>query len=191
MENIPTVKKHVAGLAAQVAALQNTLQPTVHGVSPETLTPMERAEHYALLSYALNSTLFAYLKSTGVDTKSHPIMLELERIKSILAKIKRVQEGGSSATNDKPDRRVDTGVAQRIIKHSVGRKTVFKDGEKGSAVKADNYLSKLAKENEKRIEAQNNTVTVSDGDEHEAETAKPDKKRKKSKKDSSAKKPKK
>lgn len=190
MENVPTVQKHVDGLAAQVASLEVALKTSVNETLPETLTPMEQAEHYALLSYALNSIIFAYLKSTGTETKSHPIMLELERIKASLAKIKRVQEG----KEDKAEKRIDSDVAKRIITHSLGRRTVFKDEEDSSA-KADAYLKRMAQESEDKIKAKENPVTLSDEDGDTAPTetsSKPpkesDKKRKKSKKASSSKK---
>lgn len=163
MENIPTVRKHVDNLATQVPALQALLDPIVHGVVPASLSPLDQAQHYALLAYALDSVIFACLKSTGADTKEHPIMIELERIKAALARIKRVEEGGEDKEEKRPAR-IDKEAAERIIAHGTGRKprhTVFdKDGK----MNPDEYLHKMAVESEKAREAKANPVEISDDD---------------------------
>lgn len=168
MENIPTVRKHVDNLAAQVPALQTLLDPIVHGVVPASLSPLEQAQHYALLAYALDSVIFAYLKSTGADTKEHPIMIELERIKVALGRIKRVEAGGEDKEESQRQPRIDKAAAERIIAHGTGRKprhTVFdKDGK---SVNPDEYLHKMAVESEKTREAKANPVEISDDNDND------------------------
>ena len=63
---------------------------------PRATCPPDQAQHYALLTYALDSVVFAQLKATGADLKGHPIMLELERVKALMDKIKRFEAGDLS-----------------------------------------------------------------------------------------------
>lgn len=191
MENVPTVLTHVNNLNTQVSGLQKVLDPIIHGVVPDTLSPLEQAQHYALLAYALDSIVFAHLKSNGVEHKNHPIMIELERIKAIMAKIKRVQDG--EAPSERPDHlKIDKEAAARFIKHAIGSQVNTK-----KKFDSDGYLEKMAKDSEEKLKAKANPIEVSDDEESAKTKAQEppledgDKKRKKKKKSLTLKKQKK
>ena len=174
MENVPTVQKHVDNLGAQISTLQKVLNPIIHGVVPETLTPLEQAQHYALLAYALDSIIFAHLKSTGTDHKGHPIMLELERIKASMAKIKRVQDGMSSEqdleSKQHSNSKIDKEAAARFIKHAIGSQASNTAGSTNKP-NPDEYLMKMAKATEKSLKAKENPIELSSDDDSEPNQA--------------------
>ena len=62
----------------------------------------------------LMDLVWILLKTKGVDTTNHPVMQELERVKSYFGKIKRVQEN----EDEKEERgaRVDRSAAGRFIR---------------------------------------------------------------------------
>lgn len=60
MENIPTVQKHVDNLEAQITNLSSLLEPLLLE-DVDLMTPIQQADHYAVLSYALNSIIFGMI----------------------------------------------------------------------------------------------------------------------------------
>ncbi|WFD02576.1 hypothetical protein MOBT1_001257c, partial [Malassezia obtusa] len=65
-----------------------------------------------------------YLKAKGVDPKSHPVHLELERVHTYFAKLKKA-EGSSendSSTSTGPTQRIDAAAAGRMISAATGEK---------------------------------------------------------------------
>ncbi|GAB5361312.1 hypothetical protein AAMO2058_000702700 [Amorphochlora amoebiformis] len=83
------------------------------------LSVVESAKLHVSLAYTLNSLFYMYLKTQGEEIgKDHPVKKELERVQKYSEKIvnaqKRKEEG--------PKRRVDAGVARRLISAGVKRK---------------------------------------------------------------------
>ncbi|OLL23088.1 Exosome complex protein [Neolecta irregularis DAH-3] len=72
---------------------------------------LDRAQFYITLSYAILSTLFSSLKLQGVDTSSHPILKELDRVKMYSKKIKNIEELTAGRTL-----KVDQEAAGRFLK---------------------------------------------------------------------------
>ncbi|KAF5092754.1 hypothetical protein D0Z03_002708 [Geotrichum reessii] len=183
MEKLPSVQKFSDNLTAQLAALKKNITPIVHGVIPESLAPLDQAQHYALLTYALDSIIFAQLKATGADLKGHPIMLELERVKTLMEKIKRFENGDLAEPTPKSNSKIDKQAAARFIKHAIGGSNVIGNDTTSSTRNAkskpdpDNYLQKMAKAAEASRRAKESPVEISDDETTETssitETTKP------------------
>ncbi|KAF5093751.1 hypothetical protein D0Z00_003886 [Geotrichum galactomycetum] len=168
MEKLPSVQKFSDTLAGHLAALKKNIAPIVHGVVPESLAPLDQAQHYALLTYALDSIVFAQLKATGTDLKGHPIMLELERVKALMDKIKRFETGDLSEPVPKSNSRIDKQAAARFIKHAIGGSNVIgNDTTPRAAARKpdpDSYLQKMAKAAEESKKAKASPVEISDNE---------------------------
>lgn len=79
------------------------------------------------------------LKTKGVDTTNHPVMQELERVKSYFGKIKKVQENEKEpSSSEQKGQRVDKSAAGRFIRAALqgeagstpGKHTKFDEEEK-------------------------------------------------------------
>ncbi|KAJ3209194.1 hypothetical protein HDU67_006323 [Dinochytrium kinnereticum] len=118
----PTTKDE---LIAQATALANSITKVEEELTPflsnhsETLDstlsgldPIDRARSYILLSYAINTLMFTYLRTEGA-TKGHPVRRELMRIKDYMDKVAK------AAGLDKPNMRVDQPAAKRFIRHGI------------------------------------------------------------------------
>ncbi|KAL9120409.1 MAG: hypothetical protein Q9187_003032 [Circinaria calcarea] len=76
---------------------------------------LDRAKLYVLVTYAIESLLFSYIRLNGVNAKEHPVFRELTRVKQYFEKIKKVEFGGQKRENlslNKP-------TAARFIKHAL------------------------------------------------------------------------
>lgn len=79
-------------------------------------------------AYVIVSLGFAYLKSKGVDTASHPIMQDLERVKSYMNREKRVKAGADDAQKEG----ANSGEAvKRFIKGVLGSPAISDENFKG------------------------------------------------------------
>ncbi|ODQ68077.1 C1D-domain-containing protein [Nadsonia fulvescens var. elongata DSM 6958] len=78
------------------------------------LSLIDQAKCNSSIAYALNSLLFAYLKSVGQDTKDHAIMQELSRVKSYMGKIKSAENKSQG-----PATVIDKEAASRVVKHAL------------------------------------------------------------------------
>ncbi|VVT54459.1 uncharacterized protein SAPINGB_P004086 [Magnusiomyces paraingens] len=126
MESVPQVQKIVDGLGTQVDALKPLLEDLLTE-DVEDLSPLDQANHYAAITYALDAVIFAYLKSIGADPKNHPISTELQRVKATMTRLAAAKnkpgEGlsTSSIPSTEPSRpRIDKEAAARFVKHSLG-----------------------------------------------------------------------
>ncbi|WFC98191.1 hypothetical protein MYAM1_000915 [Malassezia yamatoensis] len=74
-------------------------------------------------AYVYLDVIWMYLKTKGVDPKTHPVQLELERVQTYFEKLKAAQNGviGSTST-DPPSQTIDVGAANRIIAAGTGAK---------------------------------------------------------------------
>ncbi|KAJ7492127.1 Sas10/Utp3/C1D family-domain-containing protein [Mycena latifolia] len=125
------LKAKLDSLTASLSGLESTLAPLFAQTLPETtvaLTPIEQAKLQTLLPYLVYDLVFIYLKSKGIDPKSHPVIGELTRVRKYFDKI-------SSAENpDTPRVALDKGAATRFIKHAI---TQSKLGESSADVPAE------------------------------------------------------
>ncbi|MCJ1274504.1 hypothetical protein MMC21_002300 [Puttea exsequens] len=75
---------------------------------------MDRAQLYVLVTYAIESVLFSYLRLSGVNAKEHPVFRELTRVKQYFEKIKLAESAGAT-----PKAKLDKQAAGRFIKHAL------------------------------------------------------------------------
>ncbi|KAJ3328107.1 hypothetical protein HDU76_010578 [Blyttiomyces sp. JEL0837] len=108
------------------------------------LEPMERAKLHVVVSYALNSLMFLYLRCEGA-TKGHPVRQELNRVKEYFQKI--ANAGKSKQKGKKGDEapmRVDQQAAKRFVKHSLAGNQEIQDLKKTEATeRAKAFLESL------------------------------------------------
>ncbi|KAF7347392.1 Nuclear nucleic acid-binding protein C1D [Mycena venus] len=99
-------------------------------LSPETtvaLAPIEQAKLQTLLPYIVYDLVFIYLKSKGIDPKTHPVVGELTRVRKYFDKI------SSAESPDAQRAPLDKAAATRFIKHAI---TQSKLGEAAAAAEA-------------------------------------------------------
>ena len=80
-----------------LSRLDSTTYTTVH----EHLSPLDQARFDLTAAYTLNSLMWAYLRTRGVDPKQTPLKNELERVKSYMDKLKSVADRQHAAKLDK------------------------------------------------------------------------------------------
>ncbi|KAK0465488.1 Sas10/Utp3/C1D family-domain-containing protein [Desarmillaria tabescens] len=109
-------KSKLAILSSSFSELESQLEPLFSQTLPETLLslePIEQAKLQTLLTYVTYDLVFIYLKSRGIDPKTHPVISELDRIKGYFEKIDKAE---------KPETRhieIDKVAAGRFIKHVI------------------------------------------------------------------------
>lgn len=109
-------KSKLAILSSSLSELESQFEPLLTQTLPETLLslePIEQAKLQTLLTYVTYDLVFIYLKSRGIDPKTHPVVSELDRIKGYFDKIDKVE---------KPETRhieIDKAAAGRFIKHAI------------------------------------------------------------------------
>ncbi|KAJ6486101.1 Sas10/Utp3/C1D family-domain-containing protein [Mycena vitilis] len=110
------LKAKLVSLTSSLDGLESSLAPLFAQTLPETtvaLTPIEQAKLQTLLPYIVYDLVFIYLKSKGLDPKSHPVIAELTRVRRYFDKI-------SSAENpETPRAPLDKAAAARFIKHAI------------------------------------------------------------------------
>ncbi|KAJ3111683.1 hypothetical protein HDU96_005467 [Phlyctochytrium bullatum] len=131
-------------LAASIDSCKETLAPLLSG-NHETfdsamsqLEPLDRAQMYITLAYAINTLFFTYLRTQGA-TKGHPSRKELGRVKDYMEKWEKVK---SSA--QKPSMRVDKQAAGRFIKHGLHiAKQDAQQNKESAATEAESFLAQV------------------------------------------------
>lgn len=112
MENIENLKLYINSLSQSISAYESALSPlqnkqlsdmilNINTTSSTTTSTSEEQQIQILnnFAYILISTLFSYLKSLGIDTDSHPIKMELSRIKSSMNRLKNIKNEINGDTN--------------------------------------------------------------------------------------------
>ncbi|KAF9486499.1 hypothetical protein BDN70DRAFT_870056 [Pholiota conissans] len=112
------VKAKLAALTASFDDLETLLEPLFAQTLPETLIglePIQQAKLQTVLPYLVYDLIFIYLKSKGIDPKTHPVISELDRIRQYFEKI-------SNAENPPAKRvEIDKAAAGRFIKHAIAQ----------------------------------------------------------------------
>ncbi|KAI9760431.1 MAG: hypothetical protein M1835_000160 [Candelina submexicana] len=102
--------------------LQESLQPLLQAALWDTVAKLpllDKAKLYVLVTYAIESILFSFLRLNGVKTKEHPIFRELARVKQYFNKIKHVE----NSANKRDNLSLDKQAAGRFIKHALAGNT--------------------------------------------------------------------
>ncbi|KAI0673735.1 hypothetical protein C8Q78DRAFT_1018635 [Trametes maxima] len=97
---------------------EEKLKPLLAQTLPESLLPLETIQQVKLnvaIPYLVYDLIFIYLKTRGIDPKSHPVIGELERVKQYFDKIKNAEDPEKRKTT------VDKAAANRFIKHAIAQ----------------------------------------------------------------------
>ncbi|PLB39277.1 Sas10/Utp3/C1D family protein [Aspergillus candidus] len=97
--------------------LEESLQPILNGSvleASKNLPVLDKAKFHVLVTYALESLIFSYLRLHGVNAKDHPVFRELTRVKQYFEKIKSLETEPEQRTM-----RLDKEAAGRFIKHGL------------------------------------------------------------------------
>lgn len=145
MEDIDKVQNYIASLDGSVDELEDIIQPLL-GKDLRLITqnsdPITRIRTYNNYLYVTISTLFAYLKSTGVKTESHPIMEELTRIKKSMARVDELEKKLKLKDTSESDKET----AKRLIQQTLGGKingggAAAPDGITSPAISSETFKS--------------------------------------------------
>ncbi|SPO20256.1 related to LRP1 - nuclear exosome-associated nucleic acid binding protein [Ustilago trichophora] len=135
-------------LSHEYTQLNSALQSnssTADKLEDELHGRLDAARMQVSVAYVLMDLVWILLKTKGVDPTNHPVMQELERVKSYFGKIKRVQENEKEPENEKgAGTRVDRSAAGRFIRAALagepgstpGKHTKFDDDSNAEKKKA-------------------------------------------------------
>ncbi|KDR85659.1 hypothetical protein GALMADRAFT_84695 [Galerina marginata CBS 339.88] len=111
------VKAKLAALSSSFDDLESLLEPLFAQTLPETLVglePLQQAKLQTVLPYVAYDLIFSvYLKSRGIDPKTHPVIPELDRIREYFEKINIAENPPAKRTE------IDKAAASRFIKHAI------------------------------------------------------------------------
>ncbi|KAN0060413.1 hypothetical protein ACQY0O_007743 [Thecaphora frezii] len=124
---LPILKK----LSTSLTSLDTILHPLLEGYTLEDITNnlqfgedgadrndddlagrLDSARLQVSVAYVLLDLVWIYLKTKGINPTTHPVMGELERVKSYFAKIKAVQ----NRENEEAHMKLDKSAAGRFIR---------------------------------------------------------------------------
>ncbi|MCJ1423147.1 hypothetical protein MMC29_001028 [Sticta canariensis] len=112
----------IEGLDENVDDLKEALAPLLQAALTESaakLPLLDKAQLYVLVTYAIESLLFSYLRLNSVNAKEHPIFSELSRVKQYFEKIRNAESGDARTAAVS----LDKAAAGRFIKHALVNKT--------------------------------------------------------------------
>ncbi|KIJ66399.1 hypothetical protein HYDPIDRAFT_26750 [Hydnomerulius pinastri MD-312] len=113
------IHSKLAKLNKSLDELESQLEPLLSQSLPETLLGLEtiqQAKLQVVIPYVVYDLVFVYLKSRGIDPKTHPVVNELERIREYFDKIKNAEE-----SDQKRKLGIDKAAAGRFIKHAIAQ----------------------------------------------------------------------
>lgn len=121
------LRAKVAKLNASLDELETQLDPLFTKSLPETLVALEtiqQAKLQVVLPYVLYDLVFVYLKTRGIDPKTHPVIGELDRVRQYFDKIKSAED-----SEEKKRLGIDKAAASRFIKHAIAQAKLVKAEE--------------------------------------------------------------
>ncbi|KND01171.1 uncharacterized protein SPPG_04261 [Spizellomyces punctatus DAOM BR117] len=186
-EVVPDLSALTDTLESAVSRVTNLMEPLFSLPFEQqlgNLAPLERAKLEVLMAFAMNSLIFVYLKTQGVQPDA-PVKREMLRIKGYINKIK------DAAGLNKPTMRLDSQAAKRFVNHSlIANPEVSEEIKKRKhESEADNFLSNIslptngASTPGTASGSSNANTSEPDGDVGKEEPAKKKKKKNKKKKD--------
>ncbi|OJA20663.1 DNA-binding protein C1D [Rhizopogon vesiculosus] len=120
----------VANLNASLDELETQLEPLFAKSLPETLVGLETIQQAKLqvaLPYVLYDLVFVYLKTRGIDPRTHPVISELDRVRQYFDKIKSAED-----SEERKRHVIDKAAAGRFIKHAIAQAKLVKPVEESS-----------------------------------------------------------
>ncbi|KAJ1030117.1 hypothetical protein NDA16_000817 [Ustilago loliicola] len=103
-----------SALQANSSTTQNATEDELHG-------RLDAARMQVSAAYVLMDLVWILLKTKGVDPTNHPVMQELERVKSYFGKIKRGQDNEKEPAEQQKGMKVDRSAAGRFIRAALAR----------------------------------------------------------------------
>jgi len=114
------IRSKLAKLDKSLDELESQLEPLFARSLPETLLALDtiqQAKLQVVIPYVVYDLVFVYLKSRGIDPKSHRVVVELERVRKYFDKIKHAEE----ESDQKRKLGIDKAAAGRFIKHAIAQ----------------------------------------------------------------------
>jgi exosome complex protein LRP1 len=99
-----------------LSRLDSVSYATLH----ENLTPIDQARFDLTATYTLNSLMWAYLRTRGMDPKQTQLKSELDRVKSYMDKLKAVVDRQSAP-------RVDKQASTRLMRNALWQQAQTKN----------------------------------------------------------------
>ncbi|KAL5358203.1 Sas10/Utp3/C1D family-domain-containing protein [Aspergillus floccosus] len=115
--DVPDLTPLLEQLDDNVDDVEELLGPILKSSLTETskkLPVLDKAKFHVLVTYALESLIFSYLRLHGVNAKEHPVFRELTRVKQYFEKIKALETEPEQRTM-----KLDKEAAGRFIKHGL------------------------------------------------------------------------
>ncbi|KKZ64549.1 hypothetical protein EMCG_01428 [[Emmonsia] crescens] len=141
--------------------LEDVLEPLLGqplSATTQKMPVLDKAKLHVLITYAIESMLFSYLRLQGVNAKEHPVFKELTRVRQYFEKIKAVE-----TVPEKRTMAVDKEAAGRFIKHGLAGNDKFdlERAEREAKEKAMALLkaAKLARQQASKAQTQTQTQT--------------------------------
>ncbi|KAI9570171.1 Sas10/Utp3/C1D family-domain-containing protein [Boletus coccyginus] len=113
------IRSKLARLDESLDELESKLEPLFAKSLPETLLALDtiqQAKLQVIIPYVVYDLVFVYLKSRGIDPKTHPVVAELERVRQYFDKIKHAED-----SDQKRKLGIDKAAADRFIKHAIAQ----------------------------------------------------------------------
>ncbi|CAA7268100.1 unnamed protein product [Cyclocybe aegerita] len=112
------IKSRLLALTSAFDDLESQLEPLFAQTLPETLVglePIQQAKLQTALPYVIYDLIFIYLKTRGIDPRTHSVIGELDRIKQYFDKIQKAENPPAKRTD------IDKDAAARFIKHAIAQ----------------------------------------------------------------------
>ncbi|KAL9044495.1 MAG: hypothetical protein Q9206_007388, partial [Seirophora lacunosa] len=101
-----------------VDRLEEAVAPLINGALADAaskLPVLDKAQLYVLVTYAIETAIFSYLRLNGINAKEHAVFQEIGRVKQYFEKIRNVEDAGLKRQIPS----LDKAAADRIIKHAL------------------------------------------------------------------------
>ncbi|GAA5976186.1 hypothetical protein JCM11641_001074 [Rhodosporidiobolus odoratus] len=177
-------------LSTSLIALETALEPLLSKPFDQLLEqsenePLVQARMQVLASYVVHDLIWVYLKTAGVEPSTHPVMEEIERLKSYFGKLKQAERGAPPAAQHSTARpQLDKAAANRFINAAIasGKARVdpsYTPGEGDEDAQAgpsgthirfeDAEVDRLLEDKDEEEESEDEKIEVEEGDSAGAE----------------------
>ncbi|EPE24297.1 hypothetical protein GLAREA_08148 [Glarea lozoyensis ATCC 20868] len=123
----------------EIDDLEESLAPLIETALSDTTSKLplvDKAKLYVLVTYAIESMLFSYLRLNGVKARDHPVFIELTRVKQYFDKIKNTEPAAARTMT------LDKAAAARFINPSLAaaEKEALKQAEIQARARAKAHI---------------------------------------------------
>ncbi|KAI9460473.1 hypothetical protein BJY52DRAFT_256338 [Lactarius psammicola] len=112
------IKRRLSALASSLDELETGLAALLSQSLPELvlgLDTIQQAKLQVVIPYLVYDLVFVYLKTKGLDPKTHPVVAELNRVRQYFDKIQDSEDPA------KRQFAIDRAAATRFIKHAIAQ----------------------------------------------------------------------